>query len=185
MDDIKPKIKAKKKELVGYAQRIKDGEIGIYRDVANTLKQIHILNALDVRAIEKPTDLSNSELGLIGSILKKQYYQGTDENSGKKFGLKWLFRDVANQDLSIAMIEHRLNLYAQSGGITRNSVEIRNEVIEGKTEKRRILGKTDCHCDDCVRYADAGWVPITSNEIPIPMLKCQCRTNCLCTLSYR
>lgn len=183
--DVKSKIESKTQELIGYAERIKNGEIGIYKDVAQSLKQIHILNALAVRNVKKPTDLSYSDLGLIGTILKKQYYQGKDNQTNKKFGLKWLFKDVQEKDLSISMIQHRLNLYAQSGGITKNTIELRKEYGNGKNEKRRLLTAEHQHCEDCLNYSRLGWVSILSDNLPLPMVDCECKTNCKCIMEYQ
>jgi hypothetical protein len=47
---------------------------------------------------------------------------------------------------------------------------------------RRILDPQAQHCADCVRYKQAGIVPIGS--LPMPGQRCECRARCKCSVEY-
>ncbi len=182
---IKRKIQNKIKELVSHSQAIKEGRIGTYREVAKTLRELHILQALSQTGVKKPTDLTNSELGIIGTILKRQYYQGKDELTGKRYGLKYLLKDAIEKDLSVKMIEHRLNLFAKASEITKHMLTQRKQIFKGATQKRRVLGKTHDHCNLCLYYASLGWQRIEDAILPLPTQRCDCKANCVCSMEYK
>lgn len=170
------------KEFVALSPRIKAGEIGVYKESAELLKRIHVSNAIIAAGgIDK---INNSELGTIGNILKKQYYQGKDFETGKPFGLKHMFADVAaDPDYSVAKLTQRLGMYAQSGEITYETIRQSKQIEIGLTEMKRVLGATHDHCSPCLGYASAGWQPI--GELPLPKTACTCRMNCKCNVLYR
>lgn len=167
----------KEKELVNMASRIKAGEIGVYQDLTKTLKQIHISNAIIQKGgIDR---LTESDLGTIGNILKKQYYAGKDEKTGKPYGLKYLLQDSVA--LSEAQIRQRLNLYAESGKLS-GSVLRRNEAKNiGLMYAQRFLSPVE-NCKDCVYYASLGRQLI--DFLPLPKTQCVCRSNCRCKIEY-
>lgn len=172
-------VEKQKERLISFSSDIKAGKIGTMRDVAETLKSIHISNAIiAANGIDR---LDNSQLGTIGNILKKQYHLGKDEKTGKRFGLKFLFQDAPN--INELELQRRLSMFALSGEITGGVVSQQVALREGKTEMRRLLGVTDYHCDDCLNYANLGWQTI--GKLPIPKQKCRCLTNCACQVSYR
>lgn len=179
MLDLNSQIFLETEKLVSFAHEIKKGTIGTYRDVALSLKKIHILNALKVSGSTQ--NLSYSDLGIIGNILKKQYYQGKDESTNKPYGLKFLFKE--SSDLSEKMIAHRLRMFAQIGNITANILEQKKSILNGKTKMRRILGQTDFSCPECLSYAGQGWKDI--GNLPLPHQKCTCRANCKCKVEYK
>jgi hypothetical protein len=175
---IDGKIRENRDKLVNYSSRISKQEIGVFADVAQTLKDLHILEAARYKGFEK---ITSSDLGIIGNQLKKQYYAGVDSDTGKKFGIKFLIKDAP--DLSIAEIENRLKMYGNSTEIASSLLQVQNAITEKKTSSRRILGATDAHCEDCLRYAALGWQKI--GVLPVPKIRCQCGANCLCKLEFK
>lgn len=53
----------------------------------------------------------------------------------------------------------------------------------GMSEMKRVLGRTDAHCPECLDYAAEGWVPINSQSSP--GTHPSCFGNCLCHFIYR
>lgn len=175
---IDRKIEEEKFNMRTFASKIQRKEIGSYTDLANTLKKIHILEVAKAKGgFEKITD---SDLGVIGSILKKQYYQGKDKETGKKYGLKFLIEESVTQ--STVLVENRLGMYGESGKLSAFSVIQNDAKSKGKTLMKRILGVTDFHCGDCLRYASLGFQKI--GELPLPTQACSCFTNCKCSVVY-
>jgi hypothetical protein len=175
---IDRKIEEKRKLLTTYSSRISKQEIGVFGDVAQTLKDLHILQAARFKGFE---NITQSDLGIIGNQLKKQYYAGIDEETGKKFGIKYLIKDAP--DLSIAQIENRLRMYADSTKIASSLLEARRAIETGLTSSRRILGATDAHCKSCLFYASMGFQPI--GVLPVPKTACECGSQCLCSIEYK
>lgn len=176
--NLQKKYLAKKeREFVALSSRIQAGEIGVYKDLANTLKQIHISNAI----IEKGgiDRLTQSDLGVIGNILKKQYYAGKDEITGKEYGLKHLLREAPG--LSEARLKQRLELYVESGKISGSLLRRNDAILNGLTYAQRFLNPAD-HCPSCIYYASLGRQLI--EFLPLPKTRCECRSNCKCTIEY-
>lgn len=170
-------LEIEKEKFVGLAAKVKLGKPPIERELAESLRKIHVANAIvAANGIDK---LSQKDLGKIGAQLKIQYYAGRGED-GSRFGLKYLLQDAKNQ--SEAQITQRLNLYAQSGEITGNTVRQDKAKESGMTLMKRSLGSAHQHCPDCVSYASAGWVGI--GKLPLPKQKCICGVNCKCTVEY-
>lgn len=176
-DLIDKKIDEEKQKLRDYSPRIKAQEIGVYGDVGKTLKNLHILEAAKAR--DGFENISNSDLGTIGNQLKKQYYQGVGLD-GKPYGIKFLIADAPN--LSEAQISNRLRMYGESAQVSGSALNQNFKMLNGATQSRRILGKTDNHCKECLQYAAMGWQPI--GTLPLPKTKCTCRSNCLCDIVY-
>ena len=168
-------------EFVGLAESIARGDIGVYKRAGELLKKIHMSEAIiSANGIDK---LSNQQLGKIGSVLKKQYYAGKDEFTGKSYGLKHLFKEHQIGKISDKMLKHRLNLYSQSGKISGNIIKDIAAKENGLRQERRRLGATHQHCPECLLYNSYGWVGI--GTLPPPMVACRCRTNCKCYKEYR
>lgn len=166
------------RELVALAPQIQTGNIGVYEKVGTLLKNIHLSHA--IIAANGIDNLTQSDLGTIGSILKKQYYAGVDPVTGKQFGLKFLLQDAPSQ--SLAMIEHRLELFAKSGELSASTIEGRKAIGIGMNIEKRVLGASHNHCDDCIYYASLGWQEI--NSLPRPKSRCKCGSNCVCQMKY-
>lgn len=172
-------LKQQTDKLTGLAARIKANEPGIAREAGETLKRIHLSNA--IIAANGIDNVSQSDLGKIGNILKQQYSTGVNKETGDRFGLKFLLQESPNQ--SEEMIAHRLNLFAQSGGLSGNIIKESKAVEKGLRFERRILGITDHHCAECLDYAARGWQVI--GTLPKPKTACSCKSNCKCTMDYK
>lgn len=172
-------LKEVKARFLALAPRIMAGEIGVYKEAGELLKKIHLSNAvLSAGGIDK---LTQSDLGTIGALLKKQYYSGKGEN-GKPYGLKHLFNEVQSGSVSIAQLKNRLGMYAEAGEISGNIVKQNRAYAQGLTAMKRISSEDDRECEDCRRYAASGWQLIGS--LPIPRVACRCRSNCRCRVIY-
>lgn len=169
-------------KFIDLAPKIKAGEIGAYKEAAELLKRIHVSQG--IIAANGIDNLTNSQLGTIGGILKQQYNAGKDPVTGKPYGLKRLFKEIQlDPNYSEAKLKQRLQLYAQSGEITRETVRQSIQAQKGLTEMKRVLGVTDNHCPECVEYASREWTII--GGLPLPKTRCSCRANCLCSIIYR
>lgn len=168
-----------KQKFLALTPRIMSGEIGVYKEAGELLKSIHLSNA--VLAAGGFDKLTERDLGTIGSILKKQYYQGKVDD-GKPFGLKHLFREVQGGGVSEAQLKNRLGMYAESGEISGSAVKQNQAYAQGLTAMKRISSEDDRECDDCTRYAAWGWQMIGS--LPLPRERCKCRSNCRCRVIY-
>lgn len=170
------------KEFVSLAPSIIKGDIGTYTRAGELLKRIHVSYAiLEAGGIDR---LNQSQLGAIGNVLKKHYYQGKDDETGKPYGLKHLFKEVqSTPDYSEALLKNRLVMYANAGELSGHTVGQSIALDEGKTLVKRVLGATHQHCQDCLRYASLGYQPIGS--LPLPKTRCQCRANCVCSMVFQ
>jgi hypothetical protein len=165
-------------KFISLAPRIKAGDITAYMQLGETLKRIHLSNA--IIAANGYDNLTQRDLGQIGAILKKQYYAGYDPITNQKFGLKFLIEE--SKDQSETMIANRLKMFAKSGELSGTIVKANKMLDQGYDIERRILGQTHKHCKECIEYASRGWQPI--NSLPKPKTMCSCRSNCVCRLEY-
>jgi hypothetical protein len=85
--------------------------------------------------------------------------------------------------VSTPMALARIQLYAESvRGSYWQGTTLRQKK-QGYSMMRRVLDSQAAHCDDCLRYAAAGLVPIDS--LPMPAQRCECRANCRCSVEYK
>lgn len=112
-----------------------------------------------------------SDWGKVGQRLRAEYRY-----------LEGFARDLLDGRVSPAMASARISLYAQS---VRSSywqgTELRQQ-RQGYSLMRRILDSQAKHCEDCLRFAARGAVPIGS--LPMPGQRCACGSNCKCRVQY-
>jgi hypothetical protein len=90
--------------------------------------------------------------------------------------------DLLGGRVSAPMALARIGLYAQSvRGSYWLGAEIRQQE-QGYSLMRRILDEQAKHCEDCLRYAARGVVPIGS--VPLPGQRCECGARCRCSVRY-
>lgn len=90
--------------------------------------------------------------------------------------------DLLGGRVSAPMALARIGLYAQSvRGSYWLGAEIRQQE-QGYSLMRRILDDQAKHCEDCLRYAARGTVPIGS--VPLPGQRCECGARCRCSVRY-
>lgn len=95
--------------------------------------------------------------------------------------LKKLFVEISQGQHTPKMIKARLHNFWKS---SRQAFEYgRREIAtdKGDTHCKRQLAIAE-HCEDCIRYAAMGVMPI--GELPLPTEQCECRMNCKCSILY-
>jgi len=154
------------------AQQLVDGQINLAEWQIQTtaiLKKLHV--AMGIAANGGFQNMSQADLGYIGSLVKKQY----------KF-LRSFAKQIKNGGQALdGTLVSRSALYTQASRNTYEDVAGRSARNGGMKESRSILGTAD-HCSLCLSEAKRGWVPIGSN---IPIGERTCLANCHCSLEYR
>lgn len=174
-------IRQQQAALVGLADAIyaNPTDLALQKKAGEILKGIHIANgAIAAKGANKM--YANDYLA-IGNELANQY--GLRDNFPSKYGLNFLMEDVATGRTSRARLGERLEMYSLSGKSSYFAVEVNKRKIDGLTEAKRLLGYTDKHCKECVRYAGLGWQAI--EDTILPTKGCSCYTRCKCSLDYR
>lgn len=117
-------------------------------------------------------NMQASDWGRIGQRLRAEYRY-----------LEGFARDLLAGSISAPMALARIGMYSQAvrGSYWEGSA-IRQEK-QGYSLMRRILDPQAKHCDDCVRFAGRGLVPIGS--LPMPGQRCACMSNCRCRVQYK
>lgn len=158
------------------SQQLIDGTINLAEwqlQMSARVKTLHVSMALVANGGVKNT--SASDMGYIGSLVKKQY----------KF-----LRDFAKQirrgdvPLNKAFL-NRTTLYAESARITYHKVlDRRAKASNLELQEKNVLGSAD-HCkgsNSCTGQTAKGWVPI-GTLVPIGSRLCQMR--CHCRIEHR
>ena len=113
-----------------------------------------------------------AEYGRMGQRLRAEYRY-----------LQSFANDILAGRVSAPMALARVKLYAEAiRGSYWEGATIRQEK-QGYSMMRRRLDEQAAHCDDCIRYAARGLVPIGS--LPLPGQRCECRSNCRCFVEYK
>ncbi len=172
-----------KQVLRRIGQDYSEGKIDLetfQRQAAQTVKHIHLADM--VRALNKQEQLTPDKFLLVARNLKQQYHSGKDPLTGDRFGLKYLAQDMAAGKVSPAQLLNRLSMFGESGKVTFWGTKTALATGDGKSEAMRVLGAAE-HCQHCPVYAALGWVPLS--ELILPTQRCECRTNCKCSVRYR
>ncbi len=116
-------------------------------------------------------NMQSADWGRIGQRLRAEYRY-----------LEGFARDLLAGSISAPMALARIGMYSQAvrGSYWEGSA-IRQE-RQGYSLMRRILDPQAKHCDDCLRFAGRGVVPIGS--LPMPGQRCACMSNCKCRVQY-
>jgi hypothetical protein len=139
------------------------------RSVRETLKLTHTQAAI-IGNGGRDT-MQASDWGRIGQRLRAEYRY-----------LESFARDLLAGSISAPMALARVGMYAQAvRGSYWEGTTIRQEK-QGYSLMRRILDPQAKHCDDCLRYAARGAVPI--GGLPMPGQRCACMSNCKCSVKY-
>jgi hypothetical protein len=175
-------IDQQSQELIKVGDRLALGAISLpdfQREAAQILKRIHVQSfILGVGGVDRVTD---ADWLKVGRLLKQQYYDGKDPETGKRFGLKWLCQDILDGKVTPEQLRYRLSLYAQSGKVTYWEADRTAAIRSGKPYAVRKLGDAE-HCRQCPEYAAMPPQPV--EQIILPTQKCDCRNACKCTLLY-
>jgi hypothetical protein len=151
------------------AKQLQAGEITLAQwqtRTAQELKLLHVANGLAALGGQKQA--SQSDLGYMGSLIKKQYQY-----------LNEFAKDIASglQKLDGSFLA-RVKLYSEAGRGSYESVRVREAKLSGVKRAKRKLGVTDS-CPGCLREAARGWVDIS--EVA-PIGSQDCKTNCHCEI---
>jgi len=148
---------------------------------AQIIKDLHIYNT----AIAKNGRLdllTPSELKILNQRVNQQL-TSTVGFEGEKYGVLELVANLMQGNISEAMLQNRLDMFANSAEQTQEYIKLESNKIDPTiTEAMRILqsGKS---CSDCVEFASLNWVSIS--DLIMPGENCQCRANCKCSVIYR
>ncbi|NEP10871.1 MAG: hypothetical protein F6K14_11785 [Symploca sp. SIO2C1] len=176
-------LEKEKQALVKLGSDYSEGRIDLkelQQQAAKRIKHIHI--AQMIQALDRQADLTPAKFLGVARSLKQQYHSGKDPLTGKRFGIKHLATDIADGKVSPAQLTNRLRMFGESGKVTYWETKSAIASDNGIKEARRILGDAE-HCRHCPKYAALGWVSLS--ELILPTQRCECRTNCKCTVEYR
>lgn len=101
--------------------------------------------------------------------------QSTDYPSLEKFA-----RALQNGKLSEKQVRARLDLYAKGTKVSYEQGRVELRKSRAQKYGRRLLGRTDLHCEDCINYAARGWMRL--EDLILPGNDCRCGANCLCSI---
>lgn len=160
-------------DLQRFTRMLVDGNITIdqwQNSVREAIKNSHI--QATVLGHGGRSGMGAAEYGRIGQKLRAEYRY-----------LQGFASDILAGRVSAAMALARVQLYAESvrGSYWEGST-IR-QAKQGYSMMRRILDPQAQHCDDCIRYAARGMVPLGS--LPMPGQRCECRARCRCSVEYK
>lgn len=119
-----------------------------------------------------PDSMTPSSWGSFGAEMRKQYAYLDN------------FKDelVTGKQALNGSAVRRAGMYGDANYAQYQNWKLKQEMRAGfALEARRVLHPAE-HCDDCLEYAERGWVPAA--ECP-PIGNSQCRTNCKCTIQTR
>lgn len=170
-------------ELIGLADKLESKQINLadfQREAAEKLKKIHIHQA--IQAARGSENLFANDYLIVARQLRKQYYAGVDEITGKRYGIQHLAAQIANGEVSLAQLKARLKLYAQSGKSTYWEIDRWKKRQSGITEGKRILMAGE-NCPECIAFSQIGWTSIES--IVMPTQRCSCKNSCRCRVEWR
>ena len=159
-------------QLKRFTRMLSDGSITLDQwqgSVREALKTAHIQAA--TIGYGGKSEMGSAEYGRIGQRLRSEYTY-----------LQGFARSLLDGRVSAPMALARIGLYAQSvRGSYWQGTEMR-EQQRGFSLMRRILDEQAVHCQDCLRYAARGIVPIGS--VPMPGVRCECGARCKCRIEY-
>lgn len=159
-------------QLRKFTRMLSDGNITLdqwQQSVRQALKAGHVQAAIIGNGGR--ANMTAADWGKVGARLSQEY----------KF-LEGFARDLLAQKVSTPMALARVGMYAEAvRGSYWQGEEIRQEK-QGYSLMQRTLDPEAKHCDDCIRYARAGIVPL--GNLPLPGSRCACRSRCRCSVRY-
>lgn len=166
------RINSLKSDLRRYTDMLSRGDLTLdqwQETIRQRLKLSHVQAAI-IGNGGRDT-MQASDWGRIGQRLREEYRY-----------LQNFASDILAGRVSPAMAIARIGLYAEAlRGTYWEGTSIR-QGKQGYSLMRRILDSQAKHCQDCLNYAARGMVPIGS--LPMPGQRCECRSNCKCTVKY-
>jgi len=160
-------------DLRRFTEMMIDGNITIDQwqgSVREAIKAAHIQTTILGHGGRE--SMGSAEYGRIGQRLRAEYRY-----------LQNFAGDILAGRVSAAMALARVQLYAESVRSSYWEGASNRQAQQGYSLMRRILDPQAAHCDDCVRYARAGLVPLGS--LPMPGQRCECKARCKCSVQYK
>jgi Phosphatidylinositol 3- and 4-kinase len=175
---MRENILVQREDLIALADRVEAKQITLTEfqiESAQLLKRIHVQSAvLGKDGIDNMTPQDWLE---VARELKRQYYAGKDEATGRRFGLKYLAQSLRDGLLSQPQLKNALRMFANSARTAFHRASLALEQVKGKAFGVRIRTKSES-CASCIRYA--ALPPQQIGRLVLPTQKCECGTNCGC-----
>ena len=133
------------------------------------LKNLHLASAMAAHGGRD--QMSKSDSGYVGSLLKKEY----------GFMRTWAAQIADGTAPLDGRLPARARQYGQSARATFEQVRARDDRARGFDEERNVLHSAD-PCRECPALSARGWVAI--GELPMPGAR-SCARNCKCTMKRR
>jgi hypothetical protein len=117
--------------------------------------------------------MTQSDWGATGQLIKEQYGY-----------LRNFAEEIASGKQALdgrALV--RSDMYGDAANTTYSAMRTRLHIADGFNEEKRNLEDSINACDDCVEYANEGWVPI--GTLPEPGNDSQCLKRCRCEKEFR
>lgn len=116
-------------------------------------------------------------------------YARVADEVGRQFGFLRERVEVAAKgaygpDYTRRGFEAHIGQYADAGRSTYENTRLQVLKEGGAVEAQRIRAATD-GCEDCIAWADLGWIPIEDMESNYPIGSGACRNNCHCVIVTR
>ena len=170
--ELESVINLSQNNILTISQNLLDGNITLPQWQLAMEQEVKLIDvASGVTARGGWDQMTQSDWGFVGSLVKKQYGYLTNFANDISSGKQKLDGTLLN----------RARLYANSGRVIYEEMRRRMARNKGKTEERRILAPAE-HCEGCLAQADLGWQPIGTLD---PIGAEECRTNCMCRFEYR
>jgi hypothetical protein len=166
-------------EMLVYLDLLRKGTIDVAQWeslMMRMLKNMHSASAIAARG--GIAQMSQSDWGYVGSLLKEQY----------KYLHNFAQQIASGKQPLNGFANRRVSMYAEAVRSTFEQMRRRTaHLFGGATEERRMLGPAE-HCttvgeeEGCTELAKLGWQPIGS----LPKIsKTPCKTNCKCKFVFR
>lgn len=156
----------------GLSQQLLDGTISLSDWQTGMMEQIKITHtAAGASANGGWAQMTPSDWGAVGRDIRDQYDY-----------LRNFASQIASGEQPLdGRVLVRSDMYGDAGRATYEDIRRRGMIAQGYIEGRRVLGQAD-HCDDCLEYANDGWMP--AEDVP-EIGNSQCLTRCACNIEYR
>lgn len=169
---INRQITRTRKEMLNLGEQLQNGDIDLQEwrmAMIAEMKTLHVANAAAAKGGWAQMD--QSDYGRAGGKLRFQIERLNRMASQIQYG---------TQPLDGRFMQ-RVQMYAQAGYGTYSETEREDMEERGMTEERRVRHASES-CDDCIEYAQRGWVLIGT----LPRIgDSQCLTHCQCEFEYR
>lgn len=155
------------------ADDLRGGRLSLAEWQSGMMREIKILHTAEAAAARGGwAQMSQSDWGYVGSLVKKQY--------------AYLDRFAAQIESGEQALNGRFNvragMYGKAGNGTYEEMRRRWQRMDNAmTEERRVKTASES-CPGCIEQAAVGWAMIGTLD---PIGAEECRTNCQCYFEYR